>query len=136
MTKVLVVSRVIPASREEVFAAWLDPEGMAEWMRPGPTTRTSVELDPRVGGKFRIVMYQGDRGEEHVGEYLAIEPPSRLQFTWISAHTHGQRTIVTVELAEHPEGTEVTLTHRSLPESELENHRGGWSDILRLLSAT
>jgi uncharacterized protein YndB with AHSA1/START domain len=38
-------------------------------------------VDPRVGGKFRIVMIEGRERHEHTGEYLAIEPPSRLSFT-------------------------------------------------------
>ncbi len=135
MNEVVVVRRVIPVPREEVFAAWLDAAAMAQWMLPGATTHSTVELDPRVGGTFRIVMSHGGRDSEHRGEYLAIEPPSRLSFTWISAATDLQPTIVTVELTERDGGTELTLTHRNLPASKIEQHTTGWTDIVRKLSA-
>src|SRR5258707_85800 len=73
--EVLVVRRVLPVERERVFAAWLDPVSLATWMRPGETTDAIVEVDPRVGGRFRILMQQPQAScsYEHQGEYLAIE---------------------------------------------------------------
>jgi uncharacterized protein YndB with AHSA1/START domain len=129
----LVVRRFIPVPRERVFAAWLDPASLALWMRPAGTTDVKSEVDPRVGGKFRIVMVQGPAQFEHTGEYLVIEPPRRLSFTWISQATDHRPTSVTVELFEREGGTELVLTHRQLPSSQLESHRSGWSDIVREL---
>jgi uncharacterized protein YndB with AHSA1/START domain len=129
----LVVRRFIPVPRQQVFAAWLDPASLAAWMRPGGTTDVTVEVDPRVGGKFRIVMAEGAEQYEHIGEYLVIEPPHRLSFTWISQATDHRPTTVTVELFEREGGTELVLTHRQLPSSELEPHRRGWTDIVREL---
>src|SRR5215471_740500 len=111
----VVVRRVMAIPREEVFAAWLDPASLRLWMRPGDVDRATVEVDPRVGGKFRIVMHHAGRDDAHWGEYLAIEPPSRLSFTWISEYTDLHPTVVTVELLEKNGGTEVVLTHRRLP---------------------
>ena len=133
---VLVVRRVIPASREEVFAAWLDPASLEQWMRPGDVARATAEVEPRVGGKFRIVMTHGSRDHEHRGEYLAIEPPSRLSFTWVSANTDLLPTVVTVEFLERDGGTEVVLTHRRLPPAQRDAHREGWTDIVRKLGET
>ena len=135
--EVLVVRRVLPVERERVFAAWLDPASLATWMRPGESTDAIVEVDPRVGGRFRILMQQkqGGCGYEHQGEYLAIEPPSLLSFTWISAATDLRTTVVTVELHERDVGTELVLTHRRLPRERVDAHRQGWTDILRLLEA-
>jgi uncharacterized protein YndB with AHSA1/START domain len=133
--EVLVVRRVLPVERERVFAAWLDPVSLATWMRPGETTGAIVEVDPRVGGRFRILMQQdqGGCGYEHQGEYLAIEPPSLLSFTWISAATDLRPTVVTVELHERGGATELVLTHRRLPPERVDSHRRGWTDIVRLL---
>lgn len=131
--EVLVVRRFIPVPRERVFAAWLDPASLAQWMRPGKTTDAKAEVDPRVGGKFRIVMVQ-ERGEfEHTGEYLAIEPPARLSFTWISQATDLRPTVVTIDFVERDAGTELILTHRRLPASQIESHRRGWTDIMQKL---
>jgi uncharacterized protein YndB with AHSA1/START domain len=126
----LVVRRLLPVPRERVFAAWLDPASLARWMCPGDVTGATVELDPRVGGTFRIVMHRGQTGVEHRGEYLRIEPPSLLSFTWISVNTDQQPTIVTVELTERGTGTELVLTHRRLPASRVDAHRSGWTTIV------
>jgi uncharacterized protein YndB with AHSA1/START domain len=129
----LVVRRIIPVPRERVFQAWLDPESLARWMRPGGATDATAEVDARVGGKFRIVMIDGPKRYEHTGEYQAIDPPRRLEFTWVSDATDHRPTVVTIEFLERDRGTELVLTHRRLPARQVESHRRGWTDILQLL---
>ena len=121
--------------RERVFEAWLDSESLAQWMRPLDFTHATVTVDPRVGGGFRIVMEgRTDGGDyEHRGEYLAIEPPSLLSFTWISNATDHKPTVVTVEFHERGTGTELVLTHRRLAPKAVDAHREGWTDVVRLL---
>jgi len=132
---VLVVRRQIAVPRERVFEAWLDSESLAHWMRPGDFTHATVTVDPRVGGGFRIVMEGRTDGVdyEHRGEYLAIEPPSLLSFTWISKATDYEPTVVTIEFHERGTGTELVLTHQRLAPKAVEAHRQGWTDIVRLL---
>ena len=134
---VLVVRQRFAVPRQRVFDAWLDSEAMAHWMRPGKVTHSTVEVEPRVGGRFRIQMHGGD-GEcfDHRGEYLAIEPPSRLSFTWISEGTDHKPTVVTIEFLEQGAGTELVLTHRQLSAKAIEGHRGGWTDAIRVLDET
>jgi uncharacterized protein YndB with AHSA1/START domain len=132
---VLVVRRVLPAPRERVFAAWLDPESLGAWMRPAGMTDAIVEIDPRVGGRFRIVMLREREQFEHRGEYLVIEPPSRLSFTWISTATDHRPTVVTIEFLERGQSTELVLTHRRLRMSQIESHRSGWTDIVAKLES-
>jgi uncharacterized protein YndB with AHSA1/START domain len=134
---VLVVRRQIAVPRERVFQAWLDSESLAQWMRPGNFTHATVSVDPRVGGGFRIMMEGRPEGDvEHRGEYLAIEPPSLLSFTWISRYTDQEPTVVTIEFHDRGTGTELVLTHRRLPPGEIEGHRKGWTDVVRLLDET
>jgi uncharacterized protein YndB with AHSA1/START domain len=129
----LVVRRQLPVARERVFAAWLDPVSLSQFMCPGAVTGTSAEVDARVGGRFRIVMRKAGGDVEHRGEYLVIEPPSRLEFTWISANTENRPSVVTIELVEVAAGTELILTHRRLPPTQVDGHTQGWTDILRKL---
>jgi uncharacterized protein YndB with AHSA1/START domain len=129
----LVLRRVIPVRRERVFQAWLEPASLAQWMRPGAATDAMAEVDPRVGGRFRIVMIEGRTRYEHTGEYLAIQAPERLEFTWISQATDHRPTVVTIEFLERDGGTELVLTHRRLPARQVESHRRGWTDILQRL---
>ena len=130
--------RVLQAPPEEVFDAWTDAASLAVWMAPGAVSRSVVELDARVGGRFRIVMKGPDCDHVHEGEYLVVERPRRLVFTWISAATGGLATTVTVELVPRGRGeTELTLTHEGLPdEAAREQHGSGWGDILRKLGAS
>jgi uncharacterized protein YndB with AHSA1/START domain len=133
---VVVIRRMIPVPREQVFAAWLDPASLAQWMRPGDVVSATAEVDARVGGRFRIVMTHGRGDPEHWGEYIAIEPPSLLSFTWASASTDQQPTMVTVEFHERDGGTELVLTHRHVPRRQIDPHRKGWGDIVRKLDET
>lgn len=133
---VLVVRRRYPVPRERVFAAWLDPATLEQFMCPGAVNGVRAEVEARVGGKYRIMMQKPDGDVEHRGEYLVIEPPSRLSFTWISVNTENRPSVVTIELAEIGGGTELTLTHRRLPPTQVDGHTLGWTDILGKLAAT
>jgi uncharacterized protein YndB with AHSA1/START domain len=132
----IVIRRLIPASREEVFAAWTDAPGMAQWMCPGTATRAEAQLDVRVGGSFRIVMTAPTEDLEHTGEYRVVDPPSKLVFTWFSKGTDFQETLVTVELYDRNGGCELVLTHEGIPRPDsAERHRAGWTRIAELLES-
>ena len=132
----LELRRVLNATREEVFAAWTNPTSMAAWMLPGPDITTKIiELDLRVGGALHIAMTGTESTTRHRGTFQEITPPSRLVFTWRSTVTHDRDTLVTVELNEHPNGTELVLTHSEFPDQIARNkHEGGWSHILEELA--
>lgn len=129
----LVVRRVLPAPPEAVFAAWTDPTSLARWMALGGTTSATIDL--RIGGSFRIVLGGPDRPLVHAGEYLAIEPPTRLVFTWRSPHTGEDPTLVTLLLHPCAEGTDLTLIHAQLPGDALAPHQAGWGLLLDHLAA-
>ena len=138
MEAVEIVRRV-PAAIDEVFRWWTEPDRLREWMSPSGTVEAAVDL--RVGGQLRIVMSGDGMTIEHVGTYIDIQPPRRLEFTWTSRFTDGQPSLVTVEL--EPEGTDATrlrLSHRQLPAAAVESHGGGWSAMLdrleRAIAAT
>jgi hypothetical protein len=58
-----------------------------------------------------------------------------MSFTWISENTDRQPSVVTVECLARGSATEVVLTHRRLPPSQVEGHRRGWTDIVGKLEA-
>lgn len=131
----LVIRRTIPASRQEVFAEWTNPQGMRSWMCPEGVEASEVELDLRVGGSFRILMRGGGNEYEHTGVYQLIEPPARLAFTWISKSTDMLPTLVTVELFERAGKCDLVLTHERLPSRKaVDHHKGGWQIIVGRLS--
>ena len=136
----LTLTRRVAARRDEVFAAWTDAEIFKRWWAPPGTTMTSLELDARVGGKYRVGLLQSDGEQLYVGgEFVEIERPSRIVYTWAWEEDDGpgHESLVTVEFAEHGRETDVTLTHERLAnEQSRDNHRHGWSGILDNLTAS
>ncbi len=80
----LVYERVFDAPRELVWQANTDPELVAQWWGPRRYRTRVEEMDVRPGGKWRFV-HVGEDGSEHAffGEYLEIEPPSRIEWTFM-----------------------------------------------------
>jgi len=131
----LVLRKQMDASCEEVFDAWTDPMSLIEFMKPGPMQRVDVDVDARVGGKFRIDMIGVGDVHSHTGEYLAIDRPRLLKFTWTSKSTDNRPSVVTIELT--PRGAtrcELVLTHVGLPETQVPGHTAGWTAITDLLA--
>lgn len=130
-THTLEVEHVIPAPADEVFDAWLDPAALKMWMTPAPgMTVPEVAVNPVVGGRFRIVMHDGTRAIPHEGEYLTIERPRLLVFTWVSEPAGD--TVVTVRFDPVDERrTRVVLTQgRFARPAACDGHRTGWTRIL------
>lgn len=126
------LERTFDAPAEAVFDAWLSPEVLRRWWPAGVDWETPVaEVDPRVGGHLRLVM-RGPNGQEFggSGEYLEIDRPRRLAFTWTWDGHEGHRGVqlVEVEFNRRASGsTSVVLTNRGLPDEESKrSHREGW----------
>jgi len=133
--QVLRLRRLLPATPQEVFDAWTDADDMREWMCPDTTSLVSVQLEVRIGGRFRIVMRDDTSDIVHTGEYREIRPPERLVFTWCSRGTQNTNTLVTVELHPHGKETELVLTHELLPDAEAaRSHGDGWRSIVEKLA--
>jgi uncharacterized protein YndB with AHSA1/START domain len=133
-TGTIVVRRTIPATVDELFDAWLDPESLAQWMRPGAVSRSTARVDARVGGAFEVVMHYPNGPLRHYGEYRAIERNRKLVFTWHSDATHDTETLVTVDFNVVSAGTEIVLTHERMPDHDAGvSHIQGWTLALELL---
>ena len=126
------ITRNLAAAPDEVYDAWTDPKSVMEWMIPMPGGRTRATLEARVGGRFQIDMMSEGKTYPHEGEYLRLERPRLIEFTWISQATGRQRSVVRVELRPIAGGgTELSLTHLELPsEQAAQEHHGGWSAAL------
>lgn len=132
-TAAVVVRRTIAATAEELFDAWLDPEAMAIWMRPGSIQTTVAKVDPKVGGRYEIVMRSATETYPHTGVYRVINRPRQLVFTWISRGTEQRESLVTVDFVARGEATEVVVTHEQLTESAAPSHTNGWTSALARL---
>lgn len=129
------LTRLLPADIERVFAAWSEAEALSRWFVVEPGWTATASNDFRVGGTYRVEMRRGD-GSVFLcwGEYVEIDPPRRLVFTWNSAAPAIRGSRVTIELASVGSSTELTLLHERLPDTaEGRAHAAGWEGSLTSL---
>lgn len=132
------LSKIIPASREDVFRAWTEPERIARWSAPpgAKVAESSVALEP--GGAWKIGI-EDEQGTIHTafGVYREVDAPNRLLYTWDwEGETSVGETEVTVEFVAEGGSTRVSLTHEGFPAAEAAaGHAQGWDACLELLEA-
>ena len=135
---VAVVRRVLPAPPDVVFDVWLDPVGMTEWMCPRPARAVKISLEPSVGGQLRIDIEDGGFSLFVTGEFIEMDRPRRLKFTWsCSAWADPSvRSVVTVSLQPHgAEQALMTIEHEQLPPDQVDTHQRGWDAIAAQLGS-
>jgi uncharacterized protein YndB with AHSA1/START domain len=136
----LVLTRLINAPREIVFAAFTDPKHVRNWWGPKDYPATHVEIDARAGGRWRNCLTSVADGRElwQHGVFREVTPPSRLVFTfvWEEEGERGLETLVTITFAD--EGGRTRLKFRQAPFqsiAERDGHGGGWSSSFDRLDA-
>lgn len=121
---------------EKVFDAWLDPQIASRFLFATETGQiVRCEMDPRVGGGFRVTDRRDGVDVEHVGEYLEIDRPRRLKFTFGVPAYSPDMSVVTIEIRPLDTGCELTLT-TELDAEWADRTREGWSKIARGLERT
>ena len=124
------VSRRFAATPEQLFDAWLDPEGLGQWLFRTPTGALArVEVEPRVGGRFRVDERRDGELAEHHGEYVELDRPHRLAFDFWTSFS-AERTRVTIDIEATEEGALLTLTHDGVWADYEDRTRQGWTMIL------
>jgi uncharacterized protein YndB with AHSA1/START domain len=130
-----VVTKRFAASAERVFDAWLDPDWLGRWMF-GPSVREErivrLGVEPRVGGKFSFVVDRAGTEIDHVGEYLALDRPRLLVFTWATRDSLPETSRVIVEIVPLDGACELTVTHVMAPSwsAYAERAAGAWKKML------
>jgi uncharacterized protein YndB with AHSA1/START domain len=110
-----VVMHRFGVSAERVFDACLDPAWVGRWMF-GPNVRDErilqLTIEPRVGGAFAFVVERQGAEVRHFGEYLEIERPTHLAFTWATGNAPQDISRVIIEItARDADACDVKLTH-------------------------
>lgn len=131
------VERVFAIDRATMWSLWTDQEHAARWMRPsiddyGPTV---ASVDARPNGHYRFEMMSND-GSVHAvsGQYVEVEEPRRLVFTWVWDGTE-EESLVEVLLSETDEGTKVQINHTKLESQQsADRHEQGWIGCLNSIA--
>lgn len=131
----VVLKRVLPCSKRELFDAWSKPSIMMKWFFKSHQPRTPSTVHSRfvVGGDFEIIMHMESGDYRHHGTYRAISRYSHIAFTWNSHIVRSS--LVELDFRElSPNRAELTLTHTLLPDQEVrDKHTEGWSGCLNNL---
>ncbi|MGB9482629.1 MAG: SRPBCC family protein [Candidatus Dormiibacterota bacterium] len=81
----LVVTRLLPAPPDRVFAMWTDRDHVSKWWGPTGFSVTLEEMDVRPGGEWRFTMH-GPDGVDYPNQivYEEVVPPERLVYTHLA----------------------------------------------------
>jgi len=130
--------RVLRASPERIYRAFLESEALAKWLPPYGFTCKVLSLDARVGGSYRMSFSNFSTGQGHSfgGKYLELVPYQRIRYTdtFDDPGLVGEM-LTTVTLAPLSCGTDLKVVQEDLPEAiPLEMCYLGWQESLAQLA--
>ena len=116
------LTRHFDTAAERVFDAWINPDLIRSWMyhpELGDQEPPRVEVDARVGGAFSFLVHRHGQAVEIAGQYIEIDRPRLLVFTWSVNQSAASR--VEIRIAPAGPACDLTLTHELHPD---------WSDFV------
>lgn len=129
----LQVKKSFSASAERVFDAWIDPEKAPKFLFATETGEiVRCEIDAKPLGKFIITRRDPAEGGDvdHIGEYLVVDRPKRLVFTFGVPKYSELMTTVSIDIVPTSSGCDLTLTHEGVLPEWSEKSKEGWTMIL------
>ena len=128
----LETRRAFDASPERIWDAWLDPTLVGGFFFGAPHGEiVRAERDARIGGRYSFVDRRDGENVDHVGEYLALERPRHLAFTFAVPAMWPGVTRVTIDLAPRPRGgCELVLAQEGVHPDYAESSAAAWEFVL------
>ena len=138
MPNTVQLHRVLKATPERVYRAFLDPDAMVKWLPPHGFTAKMHHMDARVGGTYKMSFtnFRSGKSSSFGGEYLELVPNERVRWTdrFDDPNLPGQMT-VTLTLKPVLVGTDVTIVQEGIPDViPVEACYLGWQESLMLLA--
>jgi uncharacterized protein YndB with AHSA1/START domain len=138
MPSTIRLHRVLRATPERVYRAFLDADAIVKWVPPNGFTGKVHHLDARVGGSYKMSFTNFTTGKSHAfgGEYLELVPHERICYTdtFDDPNLPGAMQ-VTITVKQVSCGTEVNITQEGVPEiMPAEACYLGWQESLALLA--
>ena len=136
-TNTIRLHRVLRATPERIYRAFLDADAMVKWLPPNGFTCKVHHMDTKVGGTFKMSFTNFTTGKSHSfgGQYLELVPHERLRYTDNFDDPNLPVEIrVTVTLKKVSCGTEVDIVQEGVPDViPAEACYFGWQESLILL---
>lgn len=135
----LRLKRVIKASPEKIYQAFLDPDALAAWLPPNGFMARTHSLEPRVGGKFRMSFYTASKSWENTfgGTYIELVPNRKIvhtdKFESDDPAMQGEMR-VTITLTPVEGGTLVEVEQVGIPAGPGSGAPYGWAQSLDKLA--
>jgi uncharacterized protein YndB with AHSA1/START domain len=128
------LERVLPVPPPVVFRMHVEPDRFAQWFGPKGFAATSVELDLRVGGRYRITMQPPDADAFVLfGEFREIVPGARLAYTfrYEPPDPDDRETVVALSFRDLGQATALTVLQGTFAtEARRALHEQGWTESL------
>jgi uncharacterized protein YndB with AHSA1/START domain len=130
--------RVLRATPERVYRAFVDPDAMNKWLPPHGFTGKVHSMDARVGGSYKMSFKNFTTGESHAfgGKYLELVPNERLRYSdrFDDPNLPGEM-MTTVTIKKVSVGVELNIVQEGIPEAiPAEACYLGWQESLTLLT--
>ena len=137
MPSTIRLHRVLRATPDRVYRAFLDPEAKVKWLPPNGFTAKVHHIDVRVGGSYKMSFTNFTTGKSHSfgGQYVELTPNERIRYTdkFDDPNLPGEMQ-VTVTLKKVLVGTELNITQEGVPDViPAEACYLGWQESLALL---
>ena len=138
LTRTIQLHRVLRASPEKIYRAFLEADAVAKWLPPYGFTCKVNHLDAKVGGTYQMSFTNFTTGHGHSfsGVYRELVPFERIRYTdkFDDPNLPGEMQ-ATVTMKQVLCGTEVNIVQEGLPEAiPLEMCYLGWQESLAQLA--
>jgi uncharacterized protein YndB with AHSA1/START domain len=137
----LQIVRTFDVAPEVVFDAFTQPAAMRVWW----TDQTTFDIDPQVGGRWTIVRKAGDATYTATGEYLEVERPHRIRYTYAMPQFSPNTDIITIDIIADGKGvSQLTFVQsgpdiaeelEQLPPGKVSESEKGWRQAFDLMDA-
>src|SRR5713101_3301201 len=137
-TNIVRFHRVLRATPERVYRAFLDADALVKWLPPNRFTGKVHHLDAKVGGTYKMSFTNFTTGKSHSfgGTYLELTPRERIRYTnrFDTPNLPGEMQ-TTITLKQVFCGTELNITQEGIPAAiPAEACYLGWQESLILLA--
>ncbi len=137
-TKTIRLHRVLRATPERVYRAFIDAAAMSKWLPPNGFTGQVHHIDAKVGGTYKMSFTNFTTGKSHSfgGEFLELIPHERIRYTdrFDDPNLPGQIQ-TTISLNKVSVGTELNIVQEGVPAAiPAEACYLGWQESLTLLA--